>query len=55
MAGRVALLPFMFLSFVIASAAWAEPKEDVAATTARWAQVFAQNDPDQIVREAFGL
>src|SRR5213075_2884566 len=25
-----------------------EPKEDVAATTAKWAQVFAQNDPDQV-------
>jgi hypothetical protein len=41
---RVALLPLIFLSLVIASAAWAEPKTDVAAATAKWAQV----DPDQI-------
>ena len=48
MARHFAPLPFMVLSLVIASAAWAEPKQDVAATTARWTQLFAQNDPDQI-------
>lgn len=45
---RVTALPFMVLWLVVASAAWAEPKQEVAATTEKWAQVFAQNDPDQI-------
>jgi uncharacterized protein (TIGR02246 family) len=48
MARHVAALLFVVLSLVIGSAARADSKQDVAATTARWAQVFAQNDPDQI-------
>ncbi len=45
---HAASLSFMVAALVAASLAWAEPKEDVAATTAAWAQVFAQNDPDKI-------
>lgn len=45
---HVASLSFMVAAVVAASLAWAEPKDDVAATTAAWAQVFAQNDPDKI-------
>ena len=32
-----------------APAAYAEPKDDVAATAAKWATVFADNNPDTIV------
>jgi len=31
------------------SAAWAGPKEDVAAATMKWADTLGQNDPDTIV------
>jgi uncharacterized protein (TIGR02246 family) len=42
------LLPLMLVGLVIASIAWADPKQDVAATTAKWVQVFAHNEPDAI-------
>jgi len=35
--------------FLTASVALAEPKEDVAAATMKWAQTVAQNDPDKVV------
>jgi uncharacterized protein (TIGR02246 family) len=48
MKGRTWSLPFMLVCLVSASIAWADPKADVAATTAKWAEVFAQNDPGAI-------
>ena len=38
----VALLPLI-------SVAWAGPKEDVAAATAKWAQALGQDDPDKVL------
>ena len=40
------LLLFLFVS---ASGAWAGPKEEVAAVTAKWAEVFADDNPDRIL------
>ena len=37
------------LSVALGSAAFAEPKDDVAAAAAKWATVFADNNPDTIV------
>src|SRR5437867_9003503 len=33
----------------IAGAVWAGPKEEVAAATARWATLFVDDNPDQIL------
>jgi uncharacterized protein (TIGR02246 family) len=44
-----AALPLMLAIALTAPAAWAGPKEDVAAATAKWGDVFAQNDPDAIL------
>jgi len=38
-----------FVLFGITGAAWAGDKEDVAAATAKWAQVFVLDDPDPIL------
>jgi len=38
-----------FVLFGIAGAAWAGDKEDVAAATAKWAEVFVLDDPDPIL------
>jgi uncharacterized protein (TIGR02246 family) len=42
-------LPVLLLGLSIGPAAMAGPKEDVAAATAKWAEVFAQNNPDTIL------
>ena len=33
----------------LAPFAWAGPKEDVAATTAKWANVLGEDDPDKVL------
>jgi uncharacterized protein (TIGR02246 family) len=33
----------------LATAAWAGPKEDVAAATAAWAQALGQDDPEKVL------
>jgi uncharacterized protein (TIGR02246 family) len=38
-----------FVLFGIAGAAWAGDKEDVAAATAKWAEVFTDDNPDPIL------
>jgi uncharacterized protein (TIGR02246 family) len=38
----------LFLAVVLAPVAQAGPKEDVAAATSKWADIFAQNNPDTI-------
>ena len=38
-----------FVLFGIAPSAWAGDKEDVAAATAKWAEVFVLDDPDPIL------
>ena len=35
--------------FLFAGGAFAGPKEDVAAATAKWGESLAQNDPDQVL------
>ena len=35
--------------FLIAANAFAGPKEDVAAATAKWGETLAQDDPDKVV------
>lgn len=35
--------------FLISTSAFAGPKEDVAAATAKWGETLAQNDPDKVV------
>ena len=35
--------------FALAPNAWAGPKEEVAAATAKWAQVFTDDNPDPIL------
>ncbi|MGH8717137.1 MAG: hypothetical protein ACREUI_10565, partial [Burkholderiales bacterium] len=41
----------VLLLFLLVTApnAWAGPKEEVAATTAKWAQVFTDDNPDPIL------
>ena len=39
----------MSLGLAMAPAAVAGPKEDVAAATAKWADIFAENNPDTIL------
>ena len=34
---------------LLAANAFAGPKEDVAAATAKWGETLAQNDPDKVV------
>jgi uncharacterized protein (TIGR02246 family) len=41
-------LPLLGFGLVLAPAAMAGPKEDVAAATAKWAQVFEQQNADKI-------
>jgi uncharacterized protein (TIGR02246 family) len=38
-----------FVLFGITGAAWAGDKEDVAAATAKWAEVFTDDNPDPIL------
>jgi uncharacterized protein (TIGR02246 family) len=38
----------LFLAVFLAPVAQAGPKEDVAAATGKWADIFAQNNPDTI-------
>ena len=45
---RTVSLSILFLALMVAPAALADPKDDVAAATAKWAEVFAQNNPDTI-------
>ena len=35
--------------FVIAPSAWAGPKDEVAAATAKWAELFTDDNPDTIL------
>jgi uncharacterized protein (TIGR02246 family) len=44
---RLVLVPILLLATM--PAAQAGPKEDVAAATQKWADVFAQNNPDTIL------
>jgi uncharacterized protein (TIGR02246 family) len=46
---RVRLLFSLSAVFLIASDAFAGPKEDVAAATAKWGETLGQNDPDRVV------
>jgi uncharacterized protein (TIGR02246 family) len=46
---RVRLLFALSAVFLIASDAFAGPKEDVAAATAKWGETLGQNDPDRVV------
>jgi hypothetical protein len=39
---------FTILSFVV-SIGWAGPKEEVAAATAKWANVSTDDDPEKIL------
>src|SRR5918992_564199 len=41
-------LPFLCIGLLLAPSAMAGPKEDVAAATAKWAQVFEQQNADKI-------
>ena len=41
-------LPFLCIGLLLAPGAMAGPKEDVAAATAKWAQVFEQQNADKI-------
>jgi uncharacterized protein (TIGR02246 family) len=45
---RTVSLSILFIALMIAPAALADPKDDVAAAGAKWAEVFAQNNPDTI-------
>ncbi len=43
-------MSFLLLcSLALAHPAWAEPKEEVAAATAKWAAVFVDDNPDSIL------
>jgi len=46
---RIVGLALAFNLALVSPAAFAEPKDDVAAATARWATVFAENNPDAIL------
>ena len=47
---RILLRSLFSLAFiVVATAAFAGPKEDVAAATAKWGETLGQNDPDKVV------
>ena len=46
---RVFLSLLLLLSLTLANSAWAEPKEEVAAATAKWAAVFVDDNPDSIL------
>ncbi len=39
----------LLIPFVWVSGAWAGPKEEVAAATAKWAEVFTDDNPDKIL------
>ena len=39
----------LLIPFVWVSSAWAGPKEEVAAATAKWAEVFIDDNPDKIL------
>ncbi|HVS27196.1 MAG TPA: hypothetical protein VHE58_07865 [Burkholderiales bacterium] len=39
----------LLILLVIVPSAWAGPKEEVAATTAKWAEVFTDDNPDKIL------
>jgi uncharacterized protein (TIGR02246 family) len=45
---RFATLPLLCIGLLLTPAAMAGPKEDVAAATAKWAQVFEQQNADKI-------
>jgi hypothetical protein len=42
---RVFLSLLLLLSLTLATSSWAEPKEEVAAATAKWAAVFVDDNP----------
>ena len=46
---RIRLVALMSVLAFVAQGAFAEPKDDVAAATAAWAEAVAQNDPDNVV------
>jgi uncharacterized protein (TIGR02246 family) len=46
---RVFLSLLLLLWLTLANSAWAEPKEEVAAATAKWAAVFVDDNPDSIL------
>jgi uncharacterized protein (TIGR02246 family) len=46
---RLACLTLWLMVLGVPAPAWSGPKEDVAATTARWAEVFADDNPDAIL------
>ena len=45
---RTISISLLLVALMVAPSALAGPKEDVAAATAKWAEVFAQNNPDTI-------
>lgn len=48
-AGAYLVLIAWIVLFGIAKVAWAGDKEDVAAATAKWAEAFSEEKPDQIL------
>jgi uncharacterized protein (TIGR02246 family) len=46
---RVFLSLLLLLSLTLANSAGAEPKEEVASATAKWAAVFVDDNPDSIL------
>ena len=47
--GMQRVVVFSIALFLISTSAFAGPKEDVAAATAKWGETLAQNDPDKVV------
>jgi uncharacterized protein (TIGR02246 family) len=45
---RFVVVPVLFLGLTLAPAAHAGPQEDVAAATAKWGEVVAENNPETI-------
>jgi uncharacterized protein (TIGR02246 family) len=45
---RILIVPVLFLGLTLAPSAQAGPQEDVAAATAKWGEVVAENNPETI-------
>ena len=45
---RFVVVPVLFLGLWLAPGAQAGPQEDVAAATAKWGEVVAENNPETI-------
>jgi uncharacterized protein (TIGR02246 family) len=44
-----AAIALSLVALSLAPSAWAGPKEDVAASTSRWAQALGEDDPDKVL------